>query len=91
MNLIESLQEAAKCGYKSTVTDDGLGPQTWTIDDLLSHYRAQQSRMDEDAIAEDIGATEYIESEWVFDSEIGCIERLDYKGIKTGDEYTFQR
>lgn len=89
MNLIETLRDVAGRGHKSVSMDVGLGLQTWTIEELISDFTAQLSRMpDEDSIAEDVLTTDYILDEWILDAEKGCIERLDYNGERTGDAYT---
>jgi hypothetical protein len=88
MNLIEGLIQAATLGYKEASMDVGLGLQTWTIEELISNSKAQQSRLpDEDSIAGDVEDSEYVESEWIVDAENASIERLDYTGARTGDIY----
>lgn len=88
MNLIDALKEAAALGFRSATTDGGLGPQEWEIEELISDFTEGQNRiLNEEDIAEDVQTTDYVEDEWGLDRQQAVIERLDYKGVKTGDHY----
>jgi hypothetical protein len=91
MNLIDMLRRVADRGYKSASMDVGLGLQTWPIEEMISDFTAQLSRLpDEDCVAECDLTSDYILDEWILDAENEFIERLDYSGNKTGDIYNLK-